>query len=55
MQNQDPERKNWWSTLPGMITAFAGIITAVTGLLLALNQIVFLIKLQRKIKEKYLS
>lgn len=30
--------KNWWATLPGILTAIAGVITAIGGLLLALNQ-----------------
>ncbi|HEV2424145.1 MAG TPA: hypothetical protein VGZ29_04900 [Terriglobia bacterium] len=32
------ESQNWWTTVPGLLTALAGIITAVTGLILALHQ-----------------
>ena len=28
--------KNWWTTLPGVLTALATLITAITGLYLAL-------------------
>ena len=37
----DPNSKNWWSTLPGVITAIAGTLTAITGLIIALDQIGF--------------
>ena len=30
---------NWWTTLPGLLTAAAAVITAVTGLLLGLGQL----------------
>lgn len=32
------DTKNWWQTLPGILTAVAGVITAITGFLLAVNQ-----------------
>ncbi|MEO6850327.1 MAG: hypothetical protein ABI166_06840 [Mucilaginibacter sp.] len=32
-----PAKKNFWTTLPGIITGFAGIVTAITGLIVALN------------------
>jgi hypothetical protein len=35
---EDQERKIWWQTVPGILTAAAGIITAVTGLIAALHQ-----------------
>jgi hypothetical protein len=35
----DGRQAGWWSTAPGLITAFAALLTAVTGLLLGLNQI----------------
>jgi hypothetical protein len=31
------ENKNWWTTLPGIITALATLITAIGGLLVILN------------------
>lgn len=37
----EPDSKNWWSSLPGVITAIAGTLTAMTGLIIALNQIGF--------------
>jgi len=37
----EPNSKNWWSTLPGVITAIAGTLTAITGLIIALDQIGF--------------
>lgn len=37
MPNQS-ESQNWWTTVPGLLTALAGIITAATGLILALHQ-----------------
>ena len=41
MANQDPSQspgKNFFSTLPGIITALAGLITAIGGFLLVLNK-----------------
>lgn len=41
MANQDPLQssgKNFFSTLPGIITALAGLITAIGGFLLVLNK-----------------
>ncbi|MGH8477599.1 MAG: hypothetical protein ACRERV_09600 [Methylococcales bacterium] len=35
---EDQERKGWWQTVPGILTAAAGIITALTGLIAALHQ-----------------
>lgn len=32
------QKKKWWNTLPGILTAIAGTITAITGLIVALNQ-----------------
>lgn len=32
-----PVKKNFWTTLPGIITGLAGIVTAITGLIVALN------------------
>lgn len=32
-----PEQKNFWKTLPGIITGIAAIITATTGLVVAIN------------------
>ena len=32
-----PAKKNFWTTLPGIITGLAGIVTAITGLIVALN------------------
>lgn len=34
----EPTSKNWWTTLPGVVTSVAGAATAVTGLIVALNQ-----------------
>jgi hypothetical protein len=31
------DEKNFWTTVPGIITGIAGIVTAVTGLIVALN------------------
>jgi len=36
--DNEPKFQNWWTTLPGVLTAAAGIITAVAGLIVALNQ-----------------
>ena len=33
----DNEGKNWWATLPGIITSMATLITAIGGLLVILN------------------
>ena len=41
MSNQEPSQspgKNFFSTLPGVITALAGLITAIGGFLLVLNK-----------------
>lgn len=35
----DGRQAGWWSTAPGLMTAFAALLTAATGLLLGLNQI----------------
>ncbi|MBT2594839.1 hypothetical protein [Arthrobacter sp. ISL-72] len=35
----DEKPANWWTTLPGLLTAAAAVITAVTGLLLGLGQL----------------
>lgn len=32
-----PDEKNFWTTLPGIITGLAAIVTAITGLIVALN------------------
>jgi hypothetical protein len=32
-----PQTKSWWSTLPGLLTALAAMITAITGLYLAIQ------------------
>jgi len=32
-----PDDKNFWTTVPGIITGLAAIVTAVTGLIVALN------------------
>ena len=34
----EEERKSWWLTLPGIITAISGAIVAITGLLTVLHQ-----------------
>ena len=39
MNTQGSRQKNFWRTLPGIITSTAGIITAITGLIIALSQI----------------
>ena len=31
-------QKNWWQTIPGLLTAAAGVITAIAGLIVALHQ-----------------
>jgi len=36
--SENSNGRNWWHTLPGVITAVTGLLTAVSGLLLALNQ-----------------
>lgn len=36
---EDQERKGWWHTIPGVLTAIAGTITALTGLIAALHQV----------------
>ena len=33
-----PEHKNWWGTLPGILTQLAALVTALTGLIAALYQ-----------------
>jgi hypothetical protein len=35
----DTDKKSFWSTLPGVITAIAALITAIGGILLTLHQI----------------
>jgi hypothetical protein len=35
----DGRQTGWWSSAPGLMTAFAAVLTAATGLLLGLNQI----------------
>jgi hypothetical protein len=35
----DREKRPWWQTLPGVLTAIAGLVTAITGLVVALNQL----------------
>jgi hypothetical protein len=37
MKSEGSENRNWWSTVPGTITAFATLITAVGGLIVILN------------------
>lgn len=37
----DQERKGWWQTVPGILTAAAGIVTALTGFIAALQQVGF--------------
>jgi len=32
-----PDEKNFWTTIPGIITGLAAIVTAITGLIVALN------------------
>ena len=32
-----PDEKNFWTTVPGIITGLAAIVTAITGLIVALN------------------
>lgn len=34
-----PNHKNWWTTLPGVLTSIATFVTAITGLIIALNTI----------------
>lgn len=41
MENFNSDKKNFWQTVPGIITGIAGTLTAITGLILALNQIGF--------------
>lgn len=36
------EKKSFWTTLPGILTAIAGLITAITGLVVAINSTVSL-------------
>ncbi len=36
--SENSNGRNWWHTLPGMITAVAGLFTAISGLVLALHQ-----------------
>jgi hypothetical protein len=36
-KDQPEEKKSFWTTLPGMLTAAAGLITAVAGLVAAIN------------------
>ena len=36
---EDQERKGWWQTVPGVLTATAGILTALTGFIVALHQV----------------
>lgn len=36
---ENEKSKDWWHTVPGILTAIAGVLTAVTGLIIALNQI----------------
>ena len=38
MADEDRTGKNWWGTMPGVLTALAGIITAVGGLVAILAQ-----------------
>jgi hypothetical protein len=38
MPETDANAKNWWATMPGLLTALAGIITAVGGLIAVLVQ-----------------
>ena len=35
--DDSPQTKSWWSTLPGILTAVAALITAITGLYLAIG------------------
>lgn len=35
---EEQERKTWWQTVPGILTAAAGIITALTAFIAALHQ-----------------
>lgn len=37
--SDDPPTKNWWQTVPGVLTATAAMVTAVTGLILTLHQV----------------
>ena len=39
LEDNNSEKKNFWQTLPGILTALAAILTASTGLLLAFNQV----------------
>jgi hypothetical protein len=32
------DKRNWWTTLPGILSSFGGFVAALTGLLVALNQ-----------------
>jgi hypothetical protein len=34
----DDSKRNWWTTLPGILSSFGGFVAALTGLLVALNQ-----------------
>ena len=38
MTEPDPATRNWWATLPGVLTALAAIITALAGLFAVLGQ-----------------
>jgi hypothetical protein len=37
--SQSEEKRSWWQTLPGMLTAAAGLISAITGLVVAVQQL----------------
>src|SRR5215216_2060905 len=36
-KNDDGEKKSFWTTLPGVLTALATLITAIVGMIVALN------------------
>lgn len=31
MNDSDPKKPSWWTTLPGVLTAAAALVTALTG------------------------
>jgi hypothetical protein len=35
----DPQRQNFWTTLPGILTGIAAVVTAVTGLIVGVSQL----------------
>jgi len=36
---EEARTQNWWTTLPGLLTALAGVLTAATGLVAAVKQL----------------